>query len=405
MTNERIHPPSEDLFAYRDGELTPEKRAAIEAHVMGCSVCRSLIDQVSSLEAELRQSPDVAPAGYLDHLHEAVRAKVAVAASEGGVEEKKAPPREKVPPRLGTVVGAARDEDEGPRRERGRIKEAPSLPWAAVIGTASAAAAVLVVVVILIRQGPYQKILLPTPKGATVTTAPARQESLVGGERAVGSANVDLNVDLKEREAAKKEVAGTKVAIGAGAATSGTTAPEQVAPKPFANLNPAESPTEEKQDEALKDKLAKRADEIVAQPAPSAAGNQAEADLMDAKTRMQQRAASPRAFADEQLAPGPAYDAILKRYNLPPLWAPRVSTEALANAESELRNLYVSGNAGTDSARVRLYIAEAVRLRYSPGDAPLYDEIVHHYRRVIEMSAPDSEMRRVAEERLRSLER
>src|SRR5262245_55684087 len=161
--NDRMHPPSEDLFAYRDGELTPEKRAAIEAHVVGCSVCRALIDQVSTLEAELRQSADLAPVGYLDHLHDGVRAKIAVAASVEGVAEKKAPPREQAPPRFGTVVGD-RTEEEGPRRERGRIKEAPSLPWAAVIGTASAALAVLVVVVILIRQGPYQKIILPAPR-------------------------------------------------------------------------------------------------------------------------------------------------------------------------------------------------------------------------------------------------
>ena len=85
MRNESIHPPPEDLFAYRDGELLPEKRTLIEAHVMGCSTCRSFIDQVSSLESELRQSPDRAPADYLEKLHESVRARIAAAGAPEAV--------------------------------------------------------------------------------------------------------------------------------------------------------------------------------------------------------------------------------------------------------------------------------------------------------------------------------
>ncbi|HMI31775.1 MAG TPA: zf-HC2 domain-containing protein, partial [Candidatus Limnocylindrales bacterium] len=76
MRNDPVHPPSVDLFAYRDGELPPEKRTIVEAHVMGCSLCRTLIDQVSSLEAELRQSPDRSPPHYLEQLHESVRARL-----------------------------------------------------------------------------------------------------------------------------------------------------------------------------------------------------------------------------------------------------------------------------------------------------------------------------------------
>ena len=153
MRNEQVHPASEDLFAYRDGELGPEKRAVVEAHVMGCSVCRALVDQVSALEAELRQFPDSAPAGYFEGLGGSVRARLAVSSSEAvptaGREAAPLP-----------VAEVARIERQG-RRESGRVKEAPKLPWAAVIGTASAAAAVLVVVVILIRQGPYQRMLMP----------------------------------------------------------------------------------------------------------------------------------------------------------------------------------------------------------------------------------------------------
>src|SRR2546426_9526583 len=151
MRNDTTHPRSEDLFAYRDGELPPEKRAVIEAHVTGCSSCRVLIDQVSSLEAELRGSPDRSPAEYLEHLHESVRARIAV---PGGEEA------------AGTV-GAGKDAHaggvglgRGARPGRGRrgftgedkpgedvrVKDAPRLPWAAVLSTAGAAAAVLVVV-------------------------------------------------------------------------------------------------------------------------------------------------------------------------------------------------------------------------------------------------------------------
>ena len=82
-----------------------------------------------------------------------------------------------------------------------------------------------------------------------------------------------------------------------------------------------------------------------------------------------------------------------------------VSAEALANAEADLRSFYMSGGAGSDSGRVRLYLAEAARLRYAPGDSVLYDEILRHYRRAIVLGGPYSRIARVAEERLRTLER
>ena len=65
----------------------------------------------------------------------------------------------------------------------------------------------------------------------------------------------------------------------------------------------------------------------------------------------------------------------------------------------------ISGGAGSDSAGVRLYLAEAARLRYAPGDSTLYDEILRHYRRAADLAGPGSEIARVAEERLRTLER
>ena len=94
------------------------------------------------------------------------------------------------------------------------------------------------------------------------------------------------------------------------------------------------------------------------------------------------------------------------RYGLPPVWdGTHVSPEALANAEPDLRSFYMSGSAGSDSGRVRLYLAEAARLRYAPGDSVLYGEILRHYRRVIALGGPTSRLARIAEERLRTLER
>ena len=171
-----MHPPFEELFAYRDGELGPEKRAIVEAHVMGCSVCRALIDQVSALEAELRQSPDSAPEGYLDALGESVRSRIAAEASgeaESRPSTRPTPKREPTPAPAVPRETARIEREE--RREGGRVKEVPRLPWAAVIGTASAAAAVLVVVVILIRQGPYQRMVMPERR--TVATSARRVRS------------------------------------------------------------------------------------------------------------------------------------------------------------------------------------------------------------------------------------
>ena len=362
MKNEPLHPSSEELFAYRDGEIVPEKRAIIEAHVMGCSLCRSFIDQVSALEAELRLSADRAPEGYLEGLSESVRARIAAAAS--GVSAPRARADAEDRPALG--AGERRSEERSAARERGRVKEAPALPWAAVISTVSAAAAVLVVVVILIKQGPYQRMVTQEPRAKAgqappAIQAPAKQRSR---EEASGGAPAPVaSAGLK----AKKEHTELQEAPGAPAVT----------------------------DEAARDQLARRADEMAknrSEPAPAQVG-------------MEEKAA--RAFApEEEIAPTPGYETLLTRYGLPPVWnGTRVSAEALANAEPDLRSFYMSGSAGSDSGRVRLYLAEAARLRYAPGDSVLYGEILRHYRRAIALGGPSSRLARIAEERLRTLER
>jgi hypothetical protein len=129
-------------------------------------------------------------------------------------------------------------------------------------------------------------------------------------------------------------------------------------------------------------------------------------------------AAAPRALEDKEkpqeargsvgrvtITPVREYDELMSRFGLPPVWDSSVMPEALGRVEPALRNLYVTGRAGSDSARVRLYLAEAARLRYAPGDSTLYQEIQRHYQRAIELAGPDAETARVAEQRLRSLER
>jgi hypothetical protein len=54
---------------------------------------------------------------------------------------------------------------------------------------------------------------------------------------------------------------------------------------------------------------------------------------------------------------------------------------------------------------VRLYLAEAARLRYATGDAALYDQIRRHYVRAIGLAGQDPDVARVADERLRTLQR
>jgi len=136
MKEDLMHPSSEELFAYRDGELTPEKRAILEAHVSGCSICRALIDQVSALEAELRTGADRRPAGVPGSL-ERERSRAGrggfVGACGRGEGGRGSPwtPRWRHGVRGDSRRGTA-GADEPPARARAR-EEAPSFPGAAVV--------------------------------------------------------------------------------------------------------------------------------------------------------------------------------------------------------------------------------------------------------------------------------
>lgn len=317
MKDDALHPSREDLFAYRDGELSHEKRTILEAHVMGCSDCRSLIDQVSSLEAELRRAADDVPAEYWERMPEVVRERIASAAREEAAARARGPRIER-----------RRAEGSGRRGEGGRIGTAPRLPWAAVLSTGSAAAAVLVVVVILVNRGAFRSAVSPLPPhGAEVRQAP-KVRGRAGALETPG-----------------------RVASPGALGRAGTPAPAESA--------------------------------VTGQPAALAA--------------LAKPSTAP--------APGSEYEAVARGFGLPRVWDDRVLREALERAEPRLRLLYQMGKAGADSARVRLYLAEAARLRYTPGDSVLYDRIVHHYRRATRLGGSDSEVARVAEERLKTLER
>ncbi len=379
MRDEPIHPPSADLFAYRDGELLPDKRAVIEAHVMGCSVCRSFIDQVSSLESELRQSPDQAPSGYLAKLHESVRARIAAAAGmpaagagETGSagEVSAAGSARRVP---ADWSGRERRGEDAAGTDEGVRSKAPRLPWAAVLSTASAAAAVMVVVVILLKQGIVPRVMPPRPSDAI--RAPA--ESVVS--RVTAGSVGEKDAASERRKAADQEPSDRFSQVG------------DLADRKSNENAPSAPSAAEKGLEPLREDQAsqKREEGLVARQRAAEEPKPAGAPTLKMS-----------------LEPSTEYEALVSRFGLPPVWdGARVTPEALERVEPELRSLYVSGGAGQDSARIRLYLAEATRLRYAPGDTTMYHEIERHYRRAILLAGPDEETARVAEERLRSLER
>ena len=405
MRDRPIHPPSEDLFAYRDGELSPEKRALIEAHVMGCSTCRSFIDQVSSLEAELRQSPDRAPAEYLERLHETVRARIVASGPPGEDVEELAAVAGPSPAlghdrRASSRLGGRerRGESAGTAGENVRVKEAPRLPWAAVFSTASAAAAVLVVVVILMRQGFDHRAPLPEP--SRVGGAKPDRDLKAGTAAGKKSTGQDKQGYLEKNKdqgtlGAEKPVEEKREALRLNRARTNPEPGEvgKVAATGEAGPAEAESVGKNAPQEAVREE--KSSDE----------GTRQRADAAVPAVPAPQALTAPPATSDELQAQSP-YDALMQRLGIPPVWdGSRVTPEALERAEPELRALYVSGGAGQDSARIRLYLAEAVRARYTPGDSVAYEEIEHHYKRAIALSKGDVKTARVAAERLQTLQK
>ncbi|MEK7316156.1 MAG: zf-HC2 domain-containing protein [Candidatus Eisenbacteria bacterium] len=353
------HPPLEELFAYRDGELDLEKRSLIEAHVLSCSACQTRLDETSDAEGMLRQGLQDPSDDYFKGLAGSVMERVA------GDES----PRER-PGRRASL-------DEGPR---GR---APRLPWAAILSAASAAAAVGVVVVMLVqRQDAWHGAPAPgvvglpdqteSPKAAegnldedapVVNEAPANERALDAGDLV---------------EAKKGDLAANKAA-----------APS--APPPAAGLK-------------VEQMGAVREEEITTQSAsealPEAALQKAPGDVATRVAALRARAEAA-AVGSGPSTGGAGFAEVAARHGLPLLYDPaRVSGGMLLSAEPDLRVLYQTGRAGDDSARVRLYLAEAARERAAGSfDAETFDSIVHHYRRAVVL-ARDVETARIARKRL-----
>ena len=380
MSASQPHPSREDLFAYRDGELKHDRRVIIEAHVLGCHVCRELIDDVSRMEADLSAGAPVPKDSYFERLSEQVMAKVAAADTTPSVERRRA--------------------DAEVEWERKK----PKLPWFAIASTASAAATVIVVGVLLIREGAVWRRTPPVAvlersapdaarsralsDSASKGLAGGRAEANKRGDKAASPPASPPSEDkanalgkVQSKTGDKEEVSQRMAPVDLGAAKN------QAATEEDMRQNEKQKSTDEGRDQKLamskKDsssRLGATSEDLVSQ-APSAV--------------------APSATFAEPV--GGTLKSVLDRFGLPPVWGPGVSDDQVLRAEPALRNLYRVGGASgaSDSARVRLYLAEAARVRAGASpDSAAIDEIVHHYRRAIRLAGSDATLRDTATERL-----
>ena len=378
MSVEPLHPVPEELYAYRDGELPAERRAFVETHVMACRVCRERMDEMSKLEASLRAHPDTVGDAYYERMQSQVMAKVHAAA----------------PPARAAIreVPLERRRDDVEREERRR--SAPKLPWIAVGSAVSAMAAVVVVVVLLVRQSSMPQVAVlerSAPDAARLNAASdsigARDQLAAPQAGAPAAPRADARAkerQLAEAPAAKPQPAADQVAL---------------------------APSAEKKDKALENELGDR--KIALRAESDAMAKQSVAGLKD-EAHLQQaepQAAAPHAMMAPQqtlsppaAAAGNRYESALSRFGLPPVWGPGVSDDLVLKAEPVFRNLYRTGGATTplDSARVRLYLAEAARIRAGAApDSAAIDEIEHHYQRAIRLGRDDPATVSTAAQRLR----
>ena len=379
MTAEPLHPAPEELFAYRDGELPADRRALVETHVTACRACREQMDEMSKLEAALRARPDEVGDGYYERMQAQVMAKVHAAAPEVPV---RAPARP-------TPLERRREEPESTERRGG----APKLPWIAIGSAVSAMAAVLVVVTLLVRSGgPPQMAVL---ERSAPDAARVRAGSADSAPPTLGSAP---QAAVPQASVRAKERAGAAAPPPAGSGALG--AADQVALAPEANAQKKDMAARQ---EARDQPLAKLETEPQTERAvPEKAAGLATSDEARVLQSAPMAAAPPAATGAP--AEGGRFDSALSRYGLPPLWGPGVSDDLVLKAEPALRNLYRTGGATTalDSARVRLYLAEALRLRAgSAPDSAAIDEIAHHYRRAIRLGGADPQTVSTAASRLR----
>jgi len=150
-------------------------------------------------------------------------------------------------------------------------------------------------------------------------------------------------------------------------------------------------------------------EKLASRPESDVMAKRSAAGMSKDEARLQQAAPQASMAPQASLAPpaapaGNRYESALTRFGLPPLWGPGVSDDLVLKAEPVFRNLYRTGGATTplDSARVRLYLAEAARLRAGAApDSAAIDEIEHHYRRAIRLGGEDPATVSTAAQRLR----
>jgi hypothetical protein len=393
MTDPSFHPSPEDLFAYRDGELSQEQRLLVEAHVSGCRSCRERIDAMSGLEAALRRRPDEVGEEYYAAMTGSVLGKIrsgAVVPEEapaGRAVAPEAPAVEEPGPQVEAPAGRAPHAPFGgeePRRHR-----APAFPWAPLVSTVAAAAAVCVVVVMLVQQqGMFQR----------VASAPPAREQV--GQRGKGPAEPAPATGTAPAPPAPAPVASREAAPSPapGAAEEAAPALPAAARELAAEKQAPATPAADAQDQP---RAASRPEEKVTASAPAQLKTAA-------RIAPEPTTAAPPAGAAKGEA-GTGYDALISRYGLPSLYDPGTASDAaLRRAEPALRDFYMAGGAGADSARVRLYLAEAARLRYeAQPDSALHETVAHHYWRAIRIAVrtlgPGSDVERTARARLDSL--
>lgn len=372
MTN---HPTSEELFAYRDGELALEKRALVEAHVLSCNACQRWLDEMSDTEGMLRQEHEEPGERYFEALTQSVMARVAP-----GVHGK-APARADAAGAAGTRQAETVRERPGRRRSledepRGR---APRLPWPAIVSAVSAAAAVVVVAVMLFQ---HPSLLRQTP-----------EPSVLG--RAKDAAGERKEAAPPAHPAEETPATGGAVAETGSVAKMESSLKGAAEPAPLAAANGAPAGANQPAPEVRTQSAAEAGPEAALQKSAAAPAAPQAAERARADDEAQASGGLPDA------AQASAFPALAARYGLPLLYDPSsVSSDALLRAEPDLRALYMMGRAGDDSARVRLYLAEAARAR--AGDSPdteTFDSIVHHYQRAVRL-ARDPATGRMAMKRL-----
>lgn len=373
------HPPSEELFAYRDGELDLERRSLIEAHILSCTQCAARVEALSDAEGVLRAGVAEPDGAYFDRLSDSVMRRVAEGAPPARAKAPLAP--EAAPSRR----GRRRSFEDEPRGH------APGLPWAAIVSTVSAGAAVIVVGIFLAqRQDAWRGAPEPGILGAPPDAASGDTPGDTPGE-APGEASGDTPGASEDRAAAAPEAKRDEAEPAAPEAAADGRADRKADLAPLAAARSGDIRTES-------------VEEALPEVAERNAALQKKAEAGAALARERAAATAPAAgfeAARRSAAAGPTYADIVARHGLPPLYDPaRVDPGAVLRAESDLRSLYQNGGAGADSARARLYLAEAARARAGQDlDAETYDAIVHHYQRALRL-AKDPETWRVAKKRL-----